>query len=91
MAIAIQCLISLTECGTLEDGFHLGLRLWLGLAFPFTMVHYLHNYRGNRIVVLVDLSYQLVLILILTCMMAYSYGLGENDPLKRLFGAINQA
>lgn len=84
MAIAIQTLVSLTECDTIENGFQLGLRLWLGLALPFTMVHYAHNYRGNRIVVLIDLSYQLALILSLTCSMAYSFGLGDKDPLKKL-------
>ena len=87
MAIAIQSIVSLTDCQGIENGFHLGLRLWL-LAFTFTMIHYAHNYRGNRMVVLVDLSYQLALVLSLTCSMAYSNGLGDTDPLKKLVKSI---
>ena len=71
MATIIQWLVLITNSTTEVAGFHLGWKLWLGFAFPLTMVHFVYNVRGKKLVVLIDLFYQFVYIIIQATLIGY--------------------
>lgn len=69
MATIIQFIVCLLNINNFYDGFTLGLRLFFGILAPLNIIHYLKNPRGNKIVLLIDLSYQILCILLQTCLM----------------------
>ena len=69
MATTLQFIICLLSIDSFYEGFIFGLRLFIGLVVPTNIIHYINNPRGDKIVLLIDLSYQLLCILIQTGLM----------------------
>ena len=48
------------ECQNATDGVHVGILLFLGFAFPISVLRHLQTSRGNRLLLLFNLAYQLL-------------------------------
>ena len=61
MALVVSYLADATGCSTAKDALWLGALLWCGFALPLAVVQNSKDPSGgNKVVLLVDLSYQLI-------------------------------
>eukprot|EP01084_Bolivina_argentea_P177158 306420_1 len=63
MVLVVSYLADQTGCQTVNDGLWLGALLWIGFAAPLAVVQHSYNPSGKKVVLLVDLSYQLIYFL----------------------------
>eukprot|EP01083_Nonionella_stella_P158324 515188_1 len=71
MTSIVQYLVYVTNRKTALSGLYLGALLWVGFALPLKMVHYTHTPRKKKVIVLLDLTYQLSYFLIQSSVMAH--------------------
>eukprot|EP01084_Bolivina_argentea_P011344 21208_1 len=60
MSLVVSYLAGQTECENMTDACWLGGLFWVGFAVPIGVVKYVHNPHGNKVALLLDLSYQLM-------------------------------
>eukprot|EP00483_Globobulimina_turgida_P002973 UN02978 len=63
MVLVVSYLAEQTHCKSVNDALWLGALLWLGFALPLAVVQHSYNPSGKKVVLLVDLSYQLLYFL----------------------------
>eukprot|EP01084_Bolivina_argentea_P018736 34862_1 len=71
MATIVQYIVHVTHTNTALNGCYLGALLWVGMAFPLKMVHYAKTPRKKKVVVLLDLAYQLTYFIMQSAVMAH--------------------
>eukprot|EP00483_Globobulimina_turgida_P004172 UN04180 len=71
MATIVQYIVFVTNTDSVLSGLYLGALLWAGFAFPLKMVHYVHTPRKKKVIVLLDLAYQLTYFLVQSSVIAF--------------------
>eukprot|EP01083_Nonionella_stella_P252638 870192_1 len=71
MVLVVSYLSDQTKCVTINDALWLGALLWLGFALPLAVVQHSYNPNAKKVVLLVDLSYQLIYFLLQALCIVY--------------------
>ena len=64
MIIVVSYLSDETNCKTINDGLWLGGLLWFGFNLPLAVVQHSYNPHSNKVVLLIDLCYQMCVMLL---------------------------
>ena len=71
MATVVQYLVHVIGCKTAVSGCYLGAALFGGFAFPLLMVHHIHDPRSKKVVLLIDMTFQLAYFVLQAAVIAH--------------------
>ena len=71
MATVMQYMHTFIKCTSTTEALLFGATLWVGFALPLNIVAHVHNPKSKKVIVLLDLSYQLTYFLVQSAVIHY--------------------